>query len=154
MAALEVARQQGSDYYTALCGYRSATVSVDHWVAESAVHRELPPPSAVLGWLQQAEAAHHRCKALLPKQWTCTLDSMKALAAPAKASLQHLQQQGDRWRGLEPAAQQEVDAMRKDALSGFHDPDSRERQLRCSGCGKSAMQLRTCGACREVQYCR
>ena len=64
-AALNVAQQQGSDYFTALCGYQMA-IDVEDWVFESAMQQGLPPPSAVLGWLQQAEAAHRLFSACLP----------------------------------------------------------------------------------------
>ena len=107
----------------------------------------------MLDWLHQAEAAHRRCKALLPKQWTSELDVMKATAASAEASLQHMRQQGDRWRRLTPAAQQELSAATQDYRDYYNDPDLRNQKLTCSGCGKWAPQLRTCGACREAQYC-
>ena len=147
---LDVARQQGSDFFTASCGYTMAA-GVELRVAQSAVRPGLPPPSAVLGWLQQAEAAHRRCKAMLSKQWTRDLDIAKAVAWPAKARLQRLQQQGDRWRRLEPAAQQ---AAVQNNLNNHYYLNSFENKLTCSGCGKQAPQLRTCGACREAQYCR
>ena len=129
------------------------TAEIKDWAAESGVQQGLPAPSAVLGWLQQAEAAHRRCKAMLPKHWTIDLDSMKAVAAPAKVSLQHLQQQGDRWRRLTPATQQELHAADQD-FQNFSSDDACTKQLTCSGCGKLALQLRVCGACREAQYCR
>ena len=87
MAALEVARQQGSDYYTACCGYQLAT---EDWAGGSDAQQVPPIPSAVLAWLLEAEAAHRRCKALLPKLWTRVLDDMAAMAAPTKAWLQRL----------------------------------------------------------------
>ena len=152
-AALDVARQQGCDYSIASCGYHMAA-EIGKWVAESTVRPGLPPPSAVLGWLQQAEAAHRRCKALLPKQWLCELDSMKALAAPAKPSLQRLQQQGDRWRRLTPAAEQELSAALIGYRDSIKDPALRAKTSSCSGCGKWTPQLRSCGACREARYCR
>jgi hypothetical protein len=150
-AALDVALEQGSDVNLARCGYRMA-VEIEDWVAESAVRQALPPPSTVLGWLQQGEAAHRRCKGLLPKQWTSVLDSAKAMAAPAKASLQHMQQQGDRWRRLTPAVQRELHAAHQDCRDEFNVPVN--KHLTCSGCGRQAPQLRVCGACREAQYCR
>ena len=144
--ALDVARQQGSDYYTAICGYQAA-IEIEVWVAESAVQRGLPPPSAVLGWLQQAEAAHRHCKALLPKQWTVALDSFRADAAPAKAVLQDMQQKGDRWRRLTAAAKRELAAQDHGDDNEF---EWRLKRLTCSECGKCAPQLRVC----EAQYCR
>ena len=149
-AAIDMARQHGSDYFTAFCGYSMANKTQD-WVAESTVQPGLSPPSGVLGWLQQAEAAHRRCKALLPKQWVCELERLKPLAAPAKVFLQRLQQQGDRWRRLTPAVQQALDAAGQDYCDNM-DPDLGKKKLTCSGCGKWASQLRVCGACREVQY--
>ena len=115
---------------------------------------ELPPPSAVMAWLQEAEAAQRRCKALLPKQWVNLLDHKKAMAAAAKASLQHMQQRGDRWRQLTPAEEREMDAAGKEAYEAWKDPASSTRKLTCSGCGNWAPQLRVCSACREAQYCR
>ena len=147
-AALGVAKQQGSDFYTAVCGYAMAA-STDDWVAESAVQQGLPAPSAVLDWLQQANAAHRRCKALLPKQWAGQLVGMKALAASAKAILQSLQQQGDSWRPLTTATLQELNT----ALENCSKISSM-KGLTCHGCGKPAPQLRKCGACKEAQYCR
>ena len=152
-AACDVARQQGSDFDRAACGYLMAG-AIEDWVAESAVQQGLPPPGDVLGWLQQAEAAHRRCKGVLPKQWTRELDAIRTLAAPVKASLQHMQQQGDRWRRLTPAAQQEIKAAHQVYDDDYRDPDARRKKLTCSGCGKRAPQLRTCGACREAQFCR
>ena len=152
-AGFDVAQEQGSDYFRAVCGYRMAS-EVERWTAESNVQRGLPPPSAVLGWLQQAEAAHRRCKALLPKQWIIEVDNVKALAAPTKAWLQHLQQQGDLWRLLAPAAKLGLDAADKKYQVDSKEDFSGNNKLKCSGCGKCAPQLRVCGACREAQYCR
>ena len=151
-AALDFARQQGSDFFTVLCGYELAS-DIGAWVAESAVQPDLPPPSTVLGWLQQAEAAHRRCKALLPKLWTNELDGSKPMAVLAKASLQQMQQNGDRWRGFTPAEQQELNTASKDYEEMCKDPDSMKKQLACSNCGKWALQLRVCRACRKTQYC-
>ena len=150
-AALDVARQQGSDYYTAACGYKAAS-ELEEWVDESAVRQGLPPPSAVLGWLRQGEAAHRRCSALLPKQWYKDLDGLKSIAAPRKVILQKMQRQGDRWRRLTPAEEQGLEAALRECDKVFEDPDS--KKLTCSACGHCAPQLRRCGACKEVQYCR
>ena len=152
-AALDVAQQQGNDYYTASCGYLMA-MHIRSWVAEPAMRKRLPPPSAVLGWLQQAEAAHRRCKALLPKQWTSQLDVQKGMAASAKDWLQQLQQQGNRWRRLTPAAQQELSAARQGYIDRRMGSDGGKKFLMCSGCGSCAAHLRLCGAYREAQYCR
>ena len=152
-AALSVALQQGSDVIIACCGYLMA-VETDLWVIESTTAQGVPPPSAVLGWLQLAEAAQRRCKAMLPKHWTSELDDRKAMALPAKPWLQHLQQQGDRWRRLTPAAQREIAALQQRYHMGLREDIAGKKQLTCSGCGNWAPQLRTCSACREAQYCR
>ena len=152
-AALDVARQQGSDIYTATCGHQMA-ICIDDWVQASAVRQGLPPPSAVLDGLQQAEAAHRRCKGLLPKGWTSLLLGFKATASPAKACLQHMQQQGDRWLRLTPGAQQELAAAIQDYYDCWNDPDWDKNNVTCHGCGNRSLQLRACGACKEAQYCR
>ena len=153
---LDVARQQGSDFFTASCGYMMA-IGIEDWIAQSAVRRgrqALPPPSAVLGWLQQAEAAHRRCKAVLPKLWTWDVDRAKAVKqAFATACLQRLQQQGDRWRRLALVAQQELEAAFQNHVDHC-DSDSLKKKLTCSGCGRWVPQIRVCGACRQAQYCR
>ena len=120
IAALDVARQKGSDVYTARCGYQLAN-EID-WIIDTAVQQGRLPPSAVLGWLLEAEAAHRRCKALLPRLWIIGLGSLRASAVPAKAALQHMQQQGDRWRRLAHAAQQEHDAAIMDVCDEYKDP--------------------------------
>lgn len=71
------------------------------------------------------------------------------MAVPAKASFQQMQQQGDRWRRLTPAAQQELHTAAESEAGYNHN-----NKLLCSGCGKSAQQLHVWGACREAQYCR
>ena len=150
-AAFAVARQQGSDFYIAASGYAMANLA-DDWEAESSVQQGLPAPSTVLGWLQQAEAAHRCCKAVLPKQWTIMLRNFKAMAAPVKARLLQMQRHGDRWCRLAPSTRQELNA----AYKVFQEArkDYGMKQLMCNGCGNWAPQLRVCGACREVQYCR
>ena len=152
-AALDVAQQQGSDFYFVLGAYDVA-VEIEQWVDESSARSGVPPPSAVLGWLQQAESADRRCRALLPKLWTNAMEDFKAPTAPAKAILQHLQQQGGRWRRLPPAVGQEIKAAVKASIEIYKEPDSLFKMLLCSGCGLRAPQLRVCAACREAQYCR
>ena len=153
-AALGVAQQQGSDFYMAACGYAVATTMATDIITygtDSAVQPGTPPPSAVLGWLHEAEAAHRRCRALLPKAWFSGLGVLKAMAATTTPWLQRLRQ-GDCWRHSTPAVQRELE----EALQDFRDSNKgpAPTKLICSGCGTSAPQLRVCGACRKAQYCR
>lgn len=151
--ALRAAEEQGSNYYVAYCGYRLADAALLSLFASRAPEDlEDYPPSALLAWLQQAEAAHRKCKGLLPHKWTVDLDMQKALALPAKPWLQRLQQEGDRWRpplpemeaGFIEVASQRLDAVRESPFC----------ELECDGCGRTAAQLRKCGSCKEAQYCR
>ena len=63
--AQRVAEAQCSEYYVALESYKM----VPGYIASSATTdpAELDTPSTVLGWLAAAEAAHGRCKGVLPK---------------------------------------------------------------------------------------
>ncbi|GAB4820573.1 hypothetical protein N2152v2_007619 [Parachlorella kessleri] len=111
---IEKAQRVGSDFTVALCGYQLATVSL-YFGTGAVVEQELAgqvegtsaaaaglsvlfPPSAFLGWLQQAEQAHARCSAVLPLQWTVGLERRQHAALAWKPWLQRLQQEGDRWQ--------------------------------------------------------
>lgn len=85
-------------------------------------------------------------------QWTCALDSRRTLALPLKPWLQQLQQEGDRWRPISPALRREAEAVAEARTAALmKNPGA---VLECDGCGKIAAQLRRCGSCKEVQYCR
>lgn len=145
--ALCVAQEQGSDFYVAACG---------HLLAYKEAHCNLgglqgSPPSAVLGWLQQAEAARARCKGVLPTHYTVVLDDLKAMAATMRPWLRQQQDEGDRFR---PPPPDMLDSSLQ-ALKELHARycDAPMSALRCDGCGKVG-QVRKCGACKKTQYCR
>lgn len=148
--ALHVAEEQGSDYYVATCGYRLAGVGYE--TSDAPALLQDYPPSAALGWLEQAQAAHKRCKGVLPKQWTSVLDSHRAVALPMKPWLQQLQQEGDCWRRPPPGLDCKLSELRiKQMMDRRYTPHS---ALGCDGCGKYSVQLRRCGSGKETQYCR
>ena len=97
-SALRVAEEQGNDFYIADCAYGLAGQVIKD--RGSAVPQDRP--STVLRWLEQGEAAHRRCKSVLPKQWSFPLTSKKMLALVVKPWLQQLQRDGDRWRPHPP----------------------------------------------------
>ena len=143
--ALQVAEQRGSDYYLAKSGYTLGTFTLvmpDLDLAEQQRH----PPSALFGWLEQAEAAHRRCKGVLPKQWTAQLDRLKISSRPHKA---WLLLQGDTWREAPLSVSRHIVAVVDDVNSGHYS-----HARLCCGCGRQASALRRCGACQVVQYCR
>ena len=82
----------------ALAGYQLAHKAIEHVNEPDTLAVLVDPPSVVLGWLKQAEAAHRRCKGVLPKLWTYKLDKAWAIASNVKPWLEQLQQEGDRWR--------------------------------------------------------
>ena len=144
--ALLAAERQGSDYNMADCAY---SLAVDAATADDqAVLQD--PPSTLLRWLQQGEAAHRRCKSVLPKVWSHKLTGRKMLDPLIKPWLQQLQREGDRWR---PSPELSFQMMQLSVREYVAAPPP-EAAITCDGCGKRAAQLRRCGGCKEVQYCR
>lgn len=150
--ALRIAEDQGSNFYVACCGYQLVDV-VGALAAKYPAVQHVNPPSVVLNWLQQAEAAHRRCKGVLPKQYTFQLDSLKGLASPLKPWLMQLQQEGDhsRWRSPPPEIVDNIDNTHADFLRELRE--SRAAPFECDACGAVVGQLRKCGSCKETQYC-
>ncbi|GAB4820570.1 hypothetical protein N2152v2_007616 [Parachlorella kessleri] len=162
---LEQAQRVGSDFTVALCGYQLADVSVKFGVT-AVVEQQLGgqlegtsaglpasfPPSAFLGWLQQAERAHAQCSAVLPLQWTAGLERRQQAALAWKPWLQRQQQEGDRWQlpGAEELSRAQAEAAAQ-ARELVADPAAR---ITCSGCGESSPHLRSCSGCRQARYCR
>ena len=148
ISALRMADGQGSDYYMADFGYDLATEVAQ--TSDQAVL--LDPPSTVLLWLQQGEAAHRRAKSVLPKSWIHSLAGKKMLTSPIKPWLQQLQREGDRWR---PPPRELGFELYQLTMGKLHElMESPSADLLCEGCSKTAAQLRRCAGCKEVQYCR
>ena len=144
---LRAAEERGSDFYMAHCGFCLAVEAPTATARVGDLATLQDPPSTFLLWLQQGEAAHRRCKSVLPKRWTHPLTHSKRMALPIKSWLQQLQREGDRWR----LPQLEL------VLEMLQYPMAQEPQvvaLTCHGCGKPAAQLHRCSGCKEVQYCR
>ena len=151
--ALRVAEEQGSNYYVAVCGYKLADNGLlSIYASQQQEVLGSYPPSDLLKRLQHAEAAHRRCKGILPHKWTYLLDELKASTLPTKPWLEQLQQEGDRWRPMPPDLKAEIDSAVDRRLEMIDE--SPNAALECGGCGKSATHLRKCGSCKEAQYCR
>ena len=150
-SALRVSQEHRSDVHAALCGYQLAGAAT----LQAALKPELLgdyPPSVALGWLEQAAGAHRRCK-LLPKQWTCQLDRLKAEASLMKPWLEQLQAEGECWRPAPAKLTLDIwlSTLEHKAVLRSESP---RVALECDGCGRTAGQLRRCANCKEVQYCR
>ncbi|GAB4820571.1 hypothetical protein N2152v2_007617 [Parachlorella kessleri] len=103
--------------------------------------------SAFLGFLQQARVAHERCQALLPKQWTAVLKARQQKAMALVPWLQQQQQRNnDSWQLLGPAQNKTQPTAGNPAGQLVRD--------KCNGCSNLCADLRLCGRCKQVQYCR
>lgn len=149
--AMRVAEEQRSDIGVASCGYQIAQLSFAYADSDLAALQGTSP-SDVVTWLQQAEAAHRRCKGVLPRMWTLTVEESKAAAMPLKSWLQQLQQEGDRFRPMPMNESRELTKKYEEDLKLMWE--SPLGALDCDGCGRSAVQLRRCSNYKETQYCR
>ena len=150
--ALRIAEQQGSDLFSSSCAYVLVYRAALEWeLLGETDGAEVGPPSAALAMLAGAEAARHRCKGLMPMQWTYALGVERSLALPVKPWLEQLQREGDRWRPAPPAVREEVAAAVAARRELMMNPGA---EFECDSCGALAAQLRRCGRCAESQYCR
>ncbi|KAL4428325.1 hypothetical protein ABPG75_002414 [Micractinium tetrahymenae] len=139
-ATLSHARSASSDYFLALAGY---TFGILKTALANAGWTPPDSPADVLRWVQQAQAAHKRCKGLLPSVWTANLKDRRAPALAALPWLHSLAAAGTSWEPPGASATAGV------AQGLFSDPN---RNLRCAACGSAAMQLRACSGC-GTRYC-
>ena len=146
--ALHLAMEQGSNYYVASAGYRLAYQVRKEVTAKSGA---LDPPSTVLGWLAQAEAAHRKCQGILPASWTRQLDYLRSLGLSLKDWLEQLDKEGE-YRPPTAEELKSIADIHNDAMSKFRE--SPLAVFECDGCDKFAAQLRSCGSCKEAKYCR
>ncbi|PRW58525.1 SET domain [Chlorella sorokiniana] len=102
--------------------------------------------------LQQGDAALARCKALLPPLYLPSLKSLRrnVWVRWRRAVVQrHLQAGASEWRedllAAEPAAARlpgQIFSRQAVRVSGS-----------CAGCGSSSVELHSCSACRQAEYC-
>ena len=151
----ERAQQQDRDYIVALCGYRLASISYCYGGFGCADGDGSHPPSASLGWLQQAEQAYARCRAVLPKQWVAELKGSQESALARKPLLERLQRQGDR---LAAPNCQRGQASRSPAFQGHCEAGRTARsgqavqQLPCDTTMCSALRRMQGGALLQVRF--
>ena len=144
--ARDLAEQQGSDLFVAECGYQLAQVVLFETFAQRDSR-----PSTVMGWLALADEAAGRVNksVFLPGMWSHQLRELRRYILPERRWLDQLQQQGDAWR---PCSVSILEGIVGRPLEEVF-PGSRNAST-CTGCGKRAVQLRTCRACKEAKYCR
>ena len=110
------------------------------------------PPSTALCAVRKAAAAFMRCKQLLPSGWVAHLEEYKSIAARSVPWLEQAVQQGDSWP---PIAPNENDQLFQGLLANVLGNIILQSEVnRCSGCGKTAGQLKVCSGCSQAKYCR
>ena len=122
------------------------------WTAAAVAAAEFSPvlnPAAVAALLEEGDAAHARCKKLLPPSWAAALTAGREMSSPTRPVIErHAQRSPDAWQMaivLEAAAQyrRQDERLRGKVEEGLPS---------CDGCGVHALQLKWC-ACRLKRYC-
>jgi len=139
LRSFELARQQGSDFYTAFSP-TLAFMEAAAWPASLS----RGTVQAIHTAFKDVQPAIRRCRQVLPQPWVEELESSfqaaQKMQGAAQALLQHAASSPDERR---QAIQRVLASM----------PD--DTPCTCAGCGQhSAVGLRRCGACKKVQYCR
>ena len=123
-----------------------------------------PRPSQLLAALREAEAAHVRCKRLLPTIWVAYLENLRSKAACMEEPLQLMVElQGDSlrtpnsWPAGAAILRRVVAAIARCSVA-MQEMDNGPTSLvllsTCSGCKSVPLTLRKCAACKQAQYCR
>ncbi|KAL4458229.1 hypothetical protein ABPG75_013094 [Micractinium tetrahymenae] len=134
---LQLATEQGSDYWQAYACARLAAVDL-------ARAPEL---------FEEAEAAMARCNKTLPQPW---MQQLKAVLASGKSTIGHMAAMlGGAQRG--PARAQGSQQVERAAVDGMLQDLGTAREAegppRCAHCKQYAVGLRRCARCRMVSYC-
>ena len=106
-------------------------------------------PAAAAALLEEGDAAHARCKKLLPPSWAAVLKMEHKMSWTGKPKIErHMQRSPGAWQaGLMQEAL--VQAQRRVERVYTKHP---EGQARCDGCGALVPELKWC-ACRLKRYC-
>ena len=106
-------------------------------------------PAAATALLEEGDAAHARCKKLLPPCWTHELKRDREAGRAVKPIIErHMQHSLGAWHAaLRRETQGQVPRLLVRAYT-----KTEEGRPRCDGCGRPAVQLKWC-ACRLKRYC-
>ena len=141
LRAVELAQQQGSDWWVAQ-GSAQAMGS-----AGDALDAGAPRATAMaaLAAAEQFQPALRRCKRLLPALWLQSLTTMAGVM-PQAAAMVRLQ------LGLGQPGDQVL--LSNLAAMGGSEPEQAMAGMRCTRCGAYAVGLRRCARCKGRGYCR
>ena len=110
------------------------------------LHSHAVSPAAAAALLEEGDAAHARCKKLLPPNWAAVLKADREVCWAVQPIIeQHMQRSPGAWQ----------EALRQEAQGQLQQRVDRMQSRgwpRCDGCGQPAAQLKWC-ACRLKQYC-
>ena len=118
-------------------------------VAASDFHPFVSPAAAAV-LFQEGDAAHARCKKVVPPTWAAALKLERELCSRVKPVIErHLQRSPNAWRA---AVEQEAQGQRKRRVERAQARYPPEGQPRCDGRGALVPELKWC-ACRLKRYC-
>ena len=124
------------------CCWRAAT-------AAATVHSPAVSPAAAAALLEEGDAAHARCKKLLPPSWATVLKIGRDICWTAKPIIeQTLQRSPNAWQA---AVQQEMLRQQHRRVQQVNTKLD-EGPPPCDGCGQPTAELKWC-ACRLKRYC-
>lgn len=139
--ALELARAQGSDCWTARLAYYLGSWAIDSQAA-------CLPPAEAARLLDEANAAHARLKGVpLPGGWLNAQRQRRAAARALRPELDaHLRLGGGLWDPrVEPSVQARVKIVEAQEKASVFPV--------CDGCGSGSLATMLCSACRQARYC-
>ena len=106
-------------------------------------------PAAAAALMKEGDAAHARCKKLLPPSWAAVLKVERKACRTMKPVLKrHMQRSPHAWQGA-MAQEARGEQVRLEELA---KAEAGEGLRRCDGCGLRAAHVRQC-ACRLKRYC-
>ena len=105
-------------------------------------------PEAAAALLREGDAAHARCKKLVPPCWAAVLKAEREVCWAAKPMIErHVQRSPNAWQTA--LREETLDQVQRRAA--WANAKLKEVPC-CDGCGQPAMQLKWC-ACRLKRYC-
>ena len=100
--------------------------------------------------MEEGDAAHTRCKRLVPPNWAVVLKVDRKMCWAAEPVIErHMQRSPDAWQtGVRQEAQKQLQR-RAERVKAMACPEGLPR---CDGCGLLVPELKWC-ACRLKRYC-
>ena len=142
LRGLELAREQGSDFWLARCVYIVVLAAAPRCIPEVS-------PTLAAKLLAEADAACKRIKQTV-HAWNDIVEHDKEICSSVRHVVSlHLQRSPGRWEVA--IADECMGATLRDLDRVM---EAEQHAPTCDGCGQRLVALRQCKACKQTQYCR